>query len=183
MPNFYLDIETTGLNPKTDKIISIQFMELDRLTGKPSGELQILKEWELGEKGILEEFSTKSTIKDPYPFAFVPIGYNLGFDHNFLLERSKIHNITPIDILSRPFLDLRMVGILMNGGEFKGSGLDDLINKPHGGKVVPIWYNAKNYSSIEQYVKEESEEFLKFCTWLYTELPMMLTKFKNNNTT
>jgi len=35
MTNFYLDIETTGLNPRKDKIITIQYQELDRSTGEP----------------------------------------------------------------------------------------------------------------------------------------------------
>ena len=43
--NYYLDIETTGLDPLQDKIITIQYMELERNTGKPVGPLKILKEW------------------------------------------------------------------------------------------------------------------------------------------
>jgi len=38
MTNFYLDIETTGLNPRKDKIITIQYQELDRSTGEPISE-------------------------------------------------------------------------------------------------------------------------------------------------
>ena len=34
--NYYLDIETTGLDPLQDKIITIQYMELERNTAKPS---------------------------------------------------------------------------------------------------------------------------------------------------
>ena len=40
MVNFYFDIETTGLNPKKDKILTIQYQELDRNTGEPKGELK-----------------------------------------------------------------------------------------------------------------------------------------------
>ena len=42
--NYYLDIETTGLDPLHSKIITIQYMELERNTGKPVGPLKILKE-------------------------------------------------------------------------------------------------------------------------------------------
>ena len=35
--NYYLDIETTGLDELHDKIITIQYMELERNTGKPIG--------------------------------------------------------------------------------------------------------------------------------------------------
>ena len=41
--NYYLDIETTGLNPFEHKIITIQYMELERNTAKPTGPLKILK--------------------------------------------------------------------------------------------------------------------------------------------
>ena len=51
--NYYLDIETTGLNPYQHKIITIQYMELERNTAKPIGPLKILKEWESDEKTIL----------------------------------------------------------------------------------------------------------------------------------
>jgi len=42
--NYYLDIETTGLDPLHSKIITIQYMELERNTGKPGGPLKRLKE-------------------------------------------------------------------------------------------------------------------------------------------
>ena len=40
---YYLDIETTGLDPLQSKIITIQYMELERNTAKPVGPLNILK--------------------------------------------------------------------------------------------------------------------------------------------
>ena len=46
MGNYYLDIETTGLKEFEDKITTIQYVELERDTGKQLGELTILKEWE-----------------------------------------------------------------------------------------------------------------------------------------
>ena len=66
MPNFYFDIETTGLNPRQDKILTIQFQELDRNTGEPKGELIIFKEWESSEKNIIAKFLSK-TNKLPLP--------------------------------------------------------------------------------------------------------------------
>jgi len=53
---YYLDIETTGLDELHNKIITIQYMELERNTGKPVGPLKILKEWESDEKTILKRF-------------------------------------------------------------------------------------------------------------------------------
>ena len=56
MGNYYLDIETTGLDEVENKITTIQYVELERGTGKQLGELTILKEWELGEEGMLRKF-------------------------------------------------------------------------------------------------------------------------------
>ena len=56
---YYFDMETTGLNFNTDKIITIQWQELDGMTGEPVAELNILKSWESSEKEILETEKTK----------------------------------------------------------------------------------------------------------------------------
>ena len=56
MANYYLDIETTGLDEVESKITTIQYVELERGTGRQLGELTILKEWELGEKEMLRKF-------------------------------------------------------------------------------------------------------------------------------
>jgi hypothetical protein len=39
MTEYYFDTETTGLDPQKDKIITIQWQELDRFTGKPIGDI------------------------------------------------------------------------------------------------------------------------------------------------
>ena len=133
MPQYYLDIETTGLNPLADKIVTIQYQELDRTTGEAIGDLNILRAWESSEKEIIEQFILGSRVLDPYPFSFVPIGFNLNFEHNFLKTRSEKNELPSIDILSHPFLDLRIIGVIMNKGEFKGSGLDKLTGKERNG--------------------------------------------------
>ena len=181
MTNFYVDVETTGTDPKNDKIITIQFVELNRNTASAKGELRILKEWELGEKQVIQQFIAETKVLDPYTFSFVGVGYNLNFDHNFLFERSKVHGFPPVDILSKPFIDLKGIGVIMNKGEFKGSGLDKLTGKPRDGSIIPVWYSEKKYTEIETYVKMEAQEFIKYCSWLYRELPSMLDKFKNDS--
>lgn len=178
MGNFYLDIETTGFDPQKDKIITIQFMELDRNTGEKIGDITILKEWELGEKECLEQFITQTNVTDPYPFSFISIGFNLSFEHKFLSEKSKTYGLGLIDITNRPHIDLRHIGVIMNRGEFRGSGLDKLTGKPHSGTIIPQWYYEKKYSDIENYIKVEALEFATFNSWLYSEMPEMLTKFK-----
>ena len=169
--NYYLDIETTGLDELHDKIITIQYMELDRNTAKPIGPLKILKEWESNEKTILKRF-----IEDFVPekqWAFIPIGFNLQFEHKFLWQRCISNTLQPVDILNGPFLDLKTVAVLMNKGEFKGASLHNITNKPHSGSKIPNLYFEKKYGEIESYIKNETDEFSKFCVRLYEEMPKL----------
>ena len=181
MGNFYFDIETTGFTPKTDKIITIQYQELDRSTGEAIGELIILKEWESSEREILEKFIKDSKIASNYAFDFIPTGYNLGFEHNFLKERTALHSMTPVDILNKPYLDLRAFGILMNKGEFKGSGLDKISGKTTDGSIIPTWYKNKEFDKITKYVEDEAKSFIQLNAWLHKEMPKFLERFKAEN--
>ena len=176
--NCYLDIETTGLDPLQSKIITIQYMELERNTAMPVGPLKILKEWESDEKTILKKFISDSGVGDKYPFAFIPVGYNLEFEHKFFWQRCMSNALQPIDILNKPFLDLKTVGVIMNKGEFKGASLHNITNKPHGGGNIPELYAEGKYGEIESYIKNEADEFCKFCTQLYVEMPQLLEKFR-----
>ena len=71
MGNYYLDIETTGLDEVQNKITTIQYVELERSTGKQIGEITILKEWELGEKEMLKKFSSFHSPRS-FRFRFEP---------------------------------------------------------------------------------------------------------------
>ena len=175
--NCYLDIETTGLDPLQSKIITIQYMQLERNTAMPVGPLKILKEWESDEKTILKKFISDSGVGEKYPFAFIPVGYNLEFEHKFFWQRCMSNALQPVDILNRPFLDLKTVGVIMNKGEFKGASLDKLPNKPQSGSAIPRLYHGKNYGEIEIYIKKETDEFSILCCRLYEELPQLLKKF------
>ena len=174
--NYYLDIETTGLDPLHAKIITIQYMELERNTAKPMSPLKILKEWESDEKTILTKF-----ISDFVPesqWAFVPIGFNLQFEHSFFWQRCISNGLQPVDIFNGPFLDLKTVAVLMNKGEFKGASLHKMTNKPHGGGNIPQLYGEKKYAEIESYIKNETDEFSNFCSRLYVEMPQLLENMK-----
>jgi DNA polymerase III alpha subunit (gram-positive type) len=180
MPSYYLDIETTGLNPETDKIITIQYQPLDMNTGEAIGDLIILKEWESDEENMLRVFMLESEILDPYAFSFVAVGYNLSFEHIFLKSKAKFYNLPEIDILNKPFIDLKAIGILMNKGQFKGSGLDKITGKKTNGSGIPEFYKNKEYQKIINYITNETEEFIKFHVWLYKEMPKLHSKFKDS---
>ena len=190
MPTYYVDMETTGLTELTSKIITIQYAELERKLGKNEngeevwinsaqmiGPLKILKEWESDEKTIIKIFLEESGILDSYTFSFVPLGYNLQFEQKFLWQRAMVNGLKPINLLSIPFIDLHTVGILMNRGEFRGSGMDKITNKPHDGKIVVDWYNEGNYKNIEDYIKNETENFLQVYGWLLNKMPFLRDEF------
>ena len=178
MGTYYLDIETTGLNPDHDSIITIQYQELKRETGKPVGDLAILRSWESSEAEILNLLSSVTPIWDSYPFAFVPVGYNLKFEYRFLRARSHHYGLPVIDIISRPWMDLQGTGILMNRGEFKGSALDDITDKKRGGGFVPDWYNNGEYRKIDAYVRDEASAFIRFYMWLLETMPGVQKRWK-----
>ncbi len=180
MPTFYFATETTGINPVTDKLITIQFQELDKNTAQPIGPLVILKEWESDEKSIIEHFLRAVQFHDEYDFSFVPIGYNLGFDRKFLRARCRAHQLADVDILNKPFIDLRPLGIIFNKGEFKGSGLEKLTHSPLDPKKIPDWYATKEYDKIASYVQLQTHVFLRFAQWAYKHLPKELEKFKSD---
>lgn len=171
MTNFYLDIETQGLDPTIDEILTIQFQPLDRFTGQPIGPLRILKAWESSEKEILLQFIAECEILDPYPFAFIPVGFNLMFEHNFLKARSVANGLPEIDILARPFIDLKAIGVLMRHGEFKGTSLDALTGKQGKGSQIQAWYLSGDFDSIVRYIEQETREFIKFHVWLCERMP------------
>ena len=177
--NYYLDIETTGLNPYQHKIITNQYMELERNTAKPIGSLKILKEWESDEKTILKRFI--EDFRPEYKWAFVSVGYNLNFEHKFFWQRCISNGLEPINILGGPFLDLMTVAVLMNKGEFKGVSLHKMTKKPHSGAIVVQWYDEKKYAEIESYIKQEAEEFTNFCCSLYVKLPKLRDYLPSGN--
>ena len=166
------------MNPEKDKIITIQYQELERNTAKPVGDLIILKEWESSEKKIIEKF-LESGVIHPYPFKFVPIGYNLNFEHKFLKQKTEAYGLPLVNILDKPTIDLRAIGVIMNNGEFKGSGLDKITEKPMNGSQIPTWYENKEYWKIIEYIEAEAKTFIKFNEILYRELPQLRRKISN----
>ena len=171
MAMYYLDIETTGLDQDADHIITIQYQELERGTGRPLGDVTILKEWEMGERDMLATLMESTPITGESQFGFIPVGYNLKFEHKFLFAKTTLHSLPVIDISSRPCVDLHGTGILMNAGEFKGSGLDKITGKKESGGNVPAWYESGSHDLIERYIVDETKEFVKWYRWLLDRLP------------
>jgi len=177
MGHYYLDIETNGLNPVRDQILTIQYQELDRFKGYPKGPLKILKTWEEGcsEKKIISDIAPLLLQSDP--FIFVPVGNNLVFDFKFIASKLQQHLSLDVDtlyFLNRPHLDLKHVLILINGGNFKG--YHNILGKSNDGKKIPEWYSNQEYTKIIQYVKSEATSFTNMCTKLQQLLPTLFSR-------
>jgi len=168
LPHYYFDIETTGLDSDKDEIISIQFQKIVLESGRPEAPLTILTSWEKGssELKILEKIYPM--IASPNPWKFVPVGNNLNFEFKFLLSKIARNlgiQVEPLYFHSRPYIDLKHVMILLNGGRFKG--YPSILNKIGSGINVPIWYQNKEYIKIIEYIQMEAKAFTDFYTRIH----------------
>jgi hypothetical protein len=189
MTDYYFDIETASkdpndpnrkanCDPKTGKIITIQYQKVDPETGVPTEPLTILKEWENehSERIILEKFKPLITGNC---WEFIPLGYNLWFEFKFLKQKfNEYFNIDfpAEDFIGRPKNDLQLIGVILNKGEFKGAKLNSFTDKEHDGSKIPIWYWERKYDAIVDYVVKESDAFLKFWQEIKSQLPQMFGK-------
>jgi hypothetical protein len=161
----YIDAETTGFDPEKDDIITIQYQPIDS-KGEAIGGLIILKSWLSSEEDIVRKFY-KVFVTDNYSvWGFVSVGTNLLFDLRFITAKFKKYNLdigmSPIDFFfSRPHIDIRNNLIIANDMQFRGCGLDSMTTKLEDGRNIPIWFKEKKYDLIENYIKMETEAFLK----------------------
>jgi hypothetical protein len=181
MTQYYLDIETSGLDFNVDKIITIQYQELN-FYGVPIKPLVILKEWESNEETIVREFYHK--FMDGDLWSFVSIGFNLAFDISFLWTKFEKYNLPlPFDFKflmfnGRKFIDLQSCFIIANNMSFRGSSLDQMTSKEQDGKKVPEWYNNREYDKIIEYIKQETQAFLEVLAIIKEDLKLSKLKWK-----
>jgi len=173
VPEYYFDIETTGLDPKSDRIITFQFQELSQVSGIPVTKLVIAKEWDndCSENTILEWM--KELLIDQQSWRFVPVGNNLLFDLFFIAERmgNYFHIDFLIRLINRPFIDIKHILVMINGGHFKN--YSRMIPKTDLGINVPVWYQKKQYEKIISYVEMEVAAFVRTYGILKRNLPSL----------
>jgi hypothetical protein len=173
LTEYYFDMETTGIDFDKDEIITIQWQELDRLTGEPIGELTILKRWESSEEEIIKAFHPNLTC---YHWDFIFIGKNLFFDFCMLNERLKHFRLGEIDLRclnERVSLDVKPILVIMNSGNF--IGYDKVLPKtnPLTNDKIPQLFREGRYPEIVQYIKDEASDFVKAYKVFKKELPSL----------
>jgi hypothetical protein len=176
MADYYFDTETytKTLKPdlKNDKILTIQYQQIDSGTGEKKDELKILRAWESSEKNILQEFHSIFSPEDSWKF--VPIGTNLSFDFFSLLYRWRENGIeVPPKTLfyEHPSMDIKSILVIFNRGVFKGANLEKFTGKKYKGAIVSEWYEQKDYASIQKYIEDEAEGFINLYQCLVHKLP------------
>ena len=179
MTEFFLNIETLGVRPLSDKIISIQYQSVDTVTGAIKGPLAVLKEWESSELEILKEFLQVLNPDDPWDF--IPVSFNIRFILYFL--QTRFRKVLKYQLSSEyvyynlPMVDLKSVLVLMNRGQFEGSSVDWLIRRELEISEVATWYERKEYNRIEAYIADETNRLLHAYQFLKAELPMLYGKY------
>ena len=182
MSEYYFDIETKPkeekIDYKNDEILTIQFQPIDSGTGEKEGDLTILKSWESSERDILERFHSIFSPEDVWKF--IPIGCNLSFDFFSLLYRWRRIGIDvqpKILFSGHPYIDIKSILVIFNSGSFKGATLGKFIGKQYSGLKVSEWYAEKDYASIQKYIEDEAEGFIKLYQFLIQRLPSVWLEF------
>ena len=160
MPLYYFDMETTGDDPQQDRIVTIQYQALaDDLS--PSGTLQVMAEWEWGEKQIIQLVLEKGILEPTWDF--VPVGNRLRFDLTFLVERATKWRLIDWDLgklkyywFTKPYLDLAPILVMLNRGAFSGSSLHSYSDKESGARI-PKMYRQGRFLGIIDYVGRERD--------------------------
>ena len=60
---------------------------------------------------------------------------------------------------------------MFNRGSFAGATLGKFIGKQYSGLKVSEWYAEKDYASIQEYIEDEADRFIKLYQFLVQRLP------------
>lgn len=163
--------------PSACKIITIQYQFLDK-DGKAKAPLQIFKEWESSEEEIIKKFYP--LLNPQTKWEFIPVGQNISFDLGMLRSRAARYGVQYDEWFIHndlPKIDIKSILLGMNGFVFKDSGLDKFTEKESSGVKVPVWYADREYEKILEYIRKETEEFIRF----YSQLKILLPQLRKEN--
>jgi len=184
----YLDIETAPLekfreeaqNEKDwkrsigdstkNKIITIQYQQLDHETGRPVNELKILKEWESSEEEIVKTFAKDMNLyDDSWYWDFRPVGNHLNFEWTHLTPKLEEYCGIKFDFIKLAYhMELAPTAILINNGEKKDS--TRIFGKEHKAVNMKNWYYDKEYDKIIEYIEDETKMFVDKFSEIYEYL-------------
>jgi hypothetical protein len=180
----YFDIETLGLDPENDKIITVQYQNLVYdADGKPMHStplpdsikpgLHIRKEWESSEKDILQHAFNDLLVPERRKY-FEPVGNILSFEGRFLKARFTKYGILGesehLRFGQMKQIDLMPVMKLVNGGDARTA---QFFGKVGENRMIPEYYQNKQYDKIERYINEETRSFVKTMDYLMLRLREM----------
>jgi hypothetical protein len=88
----------------------------------------------------------------------------------------KKNGFSKLDIrwlYARVILDLKPILVMINKGNFKE--YDKIIPKknPLTSDIIPKYYKEKNYRGIVQYIKDETDDFIRVFQKLKREMPKL----------
>lgn len=146
----FIDIETTGLDPHRERIVTIQARHL--------GETKVWKEWELGEVGCLRNLF--NLLSQPGARGKSFVGYNiLKFDVPFIDVRLRELGVMD-ERVWHLLHDLHYVDLYQLLGDYYARARqwylsmttvrNDVVNAE-----IPKLYEAREYTTIEEYVERE----------------------------
>jgi len=149
----FLDIETTGLNPYRDKVVTVQV--------RRGGVTTVWREWELGEPGVIEGFFgfTDSVFRKRTHF----VGYNLiKFDLPFLTRRAEANGLLGEERWRILNSYLHVVDLYQLLGDHYVSA--KLFYAKLAGRTqttrnedIPTLYHQGSYQKIEEYIENEMQ--------------------------
>lgn len=164
----FFDIETTGLDYRVHKLISIQL----KIGNNPP---EIFASWESDEITIIEKLLVRFQSIQEFSIC---VGFNsLTFDIPFIVSRSvNLKALFPSEAFrifynKLAHTDLKHLLIPNNNWCFTGLSWDRVLEvygfppKKGSGKQVPLWFSQGEYDKIIDYVISEIE-FMPNIYWM-----------------